>query len=52
MSAFIMEVVKVEDERVAVRIDEPGTFGEAIGGAELKKGETIWDEPYGWTPCY
>ena len=46
------EVIKVENERVAVRIDEPGTFGEAIGGAELKKNEVIWDEPYGWTPCF
>jgi hypothetical protein len=46
------EVVKVEEDRVAVRIDEPGTYGEAIGGAELKKGEAIWDEPYGWTPCF
>jgi len=45
-------VVQAEEERVAVRIDEPGTFGEAIGGAELKKGEVIWDEPYGWTPCF
>ena len=45
-------VVQAEEERVAVRIDEPGTYGEAIGGAELKKGEVIWDEPYGWTPCF
>ncbi len=45
-------VVKVQSEQVAVRIDEPGTFGEVIGGTELKKGEVIWDEPYGWTPCY
>jgi hypothetical protein len=46
------KVVKVEQDRVAVRIDEPGTFGEAIGGAELKKDEVIWDDPYGWTPCF
>ena len=45
-------VVKVQAGQVAVRIDQPGTFGESIGGAELRKGEVIWDEPYGWTPCY
>ena len=45
-------VVKVRDAQVAVKIDQPGTFGETLGGTELKKGEIIWDEPYGWTPCY
>ena len=46
------EVVRVEQERVAVRIDEPGSFGETIGGTALKKGEVIRDDPYGWTPCF
>jgi hypothetical protein len=46
------EVVQVQGKLVAVKIDEPGTHGESIAGAVLKKGEVIWDEPYGWTPCY
>ncbi|MGA8005286.1 MAG: hypothetical protein WCA17_04240 [Burkholderiales bacterium] len=45
-------VVGVEGDRVAVRIDRPGTYGEAIAGVELKKDEVIWDAPYGWTPCW
>ncbi len=44
-------VVGVEGDKVAVRIDEPGSHGETIAGVDLKKGEIVWDEPYGWTPC-
>lgn len=46
------EVVQVQGEQVAVRIDQPGSHGESIAGTPLKKGAVIWDDPYGWTPCY
>ena len=45
-------VVGVSADRVGVRIDEPGTHGETIQGVEIRKGEVIWDAPYGWTPCW
>jgi len=45
-------VVGVDGGRVAVRIDQPGRYGEAIAGVELRKGKVIWDAPYGWTPCW
>ncbi len=45
-------VVGVDGDRVAVRIDQPGSYGEEIAGVALRKDEVIWDAPYGWTPCW
>ena len=44
-------VVALSGDKVGIRIDAPGRFGETISGVELTKGIVIWDEPYGWTPC-
>ena len=44
-------VVALSGDKVAVRIDDPGHYGETISGIELTKGLVIWNEPYGWTPC-
>ncbi|HUJ87516.1 MAG TPA: hypothetical protein VLX30_11760 [Burkholderiales bacterium] len=44
-------VVAVEGDNVGVRIEQPGSHGETISGVELRKGEVVWDAPYGWTPC-
>jgi hypothetical protein len=44
-------VVAVQDDKVAVRLDELGSGSNALA-AVAKKGEIIWDTPLGWTPCY
>ena len=45
-------VVALSGDKVGVRIDDPGHFGETISGVEIRKGEVAWDAPYGWTPCW
>ncbi len=45
-------VVGVNGDRVGIRIDDPGSHGEMVSGVEIKKGGVVWDEPYGWTPCW
>jgi hypothetical protein len=45
-------VVGVAEERVGVRIDEPGKQPHVVAGVEARKGEVVWDLPQGWTPCY
>lgn len=44
-------VVAVQEDKVAVRIDELGSQSNALA-AVAKKGEIIWDIPPSWTPCY
>lgn len=44
-------VLEAGADKVAIRIDEPGTHGETISGVEIRKGAVIWDVPYPWTPC-
>jgi len=39
-------VVAVNDDAVGVRIETPDA------GGRFKKGETAWDEPTEWTPCF
>jgi hypothetical protein len=45
-------VVGLNAEEVAVRIDAPGRHPHVIGGVETRAGDTVWDEPTRWTPCY
>jgi hypothetical protein len=45
-------VVGVSEDKVGVRIDEPGSQPHVIANAEVRKGDVVWDQPYGWTPCY
>ena len=45
-------VIGVHGDKVEIRIDAPGSHGETISGIELKKDGVVWDEPYGWTPCW
>lgn len=45
------EVVAIGPQGVAIRIDDPGHYCEAIGGAALKKGNTVWGAPQAWLPC-
>ena len=45
-------VAAVSGDKVGVYIDDPGRHGETLSGVEIRKGEVIWDAPYGWTPCW
>jgi hypothetical protein len=45
-------VVGVAPDRVAVRIDDAGRQLHRIGEIELLQGETIWDVPTEWIPCF
>jgi hypothetical protein len=44
-------VVAVQDDKVAVRIDELGSPSNALA-AFVKPGEAVWDVPQNWTPCF
>jgi hypothetical protein len=44
-------VVAVTEDKVAVRIDDPGSGANALA-AFLKPGEAVWDVPHAWTLCY
>lgn len=44
-------VVAVQEDKVAVRIDELGSPSNAVA-AVAGKGEIIWDTPLAWTPCF
>ena len=44
-------VVAVQDDKVAVRIDELGSQSNALA-AFVKPGEAVWDVPQNWTPCF
>lgn len=45
-------VVAVSPDKVAVRIDEPGRQPHAIANVEVRRGDTVWDAPALWTPCW
>jgi hypothetical protein len=45
-------VVSVNSEQVAVRIDDTGRHPHVIANVEVHKGDTVWDAPVNWTPCY
>lgn len=44
-------VAALAEGKVGIRIDEPGKHRHVIAGAEVNRGEIVWDEPTGWTPC-
>ena len=44
-------VVALSGNLVAIRIDDPGKQPHAIAGAEVRKGDVVWDPPLFWTPC-
>jgi len=45
------EVIAIGPQKVAIRIDNPGHYGEEVAGVPVKKGDVVWDEPEKWTPC-
>ena len=45
-------VVDAKEGKIAVRIDEPGTRLHIVAGAEVKKGEVVWEAATEWVPCY
>ena len=45
-------VAKVDGDRIAVRIIDPGRFPHSIGGVAGAKGATVLDEIMAWTPCF
>ena len=45
-------VVAKKDERVGIRIDDAGRYPHVVSNVEIRKGETIWDAPTEWTPCF
>ena len=45
-------VVNTGAEQVAVRIDDAGSHPHVIAGADVLRGDIVWDAPVNWTPCY
>lgn len=45
-------VVAVSADQVGVRIEDAGAQAHFIAGVEAKTGETVWDRPSNWTPCW
>ncbi|MGQ0545265.1 MAG: MORN repeat-containing protein [Betaproteobacteria bacterium] len=45
-------VVELTQDKVAVRLEDPGIQPHVVGRVELRKGEITWDEPMAWTPCW
>ena len=44
-------VTRVEGERIAVRIDDPGTLQHTIGDRAVVKGAVVSDALRNWVPC-
>jgi len=44
-------VVSLSGNLAGVRIDDPGKQPHAIAGAEVGRGDVVWDAPHFWTPC-
>jgi len=45
-------VVATSEDKVGVRIDDPGRHPHVIASVEARKGDVLWDLPTEWTPCY
>jgi hypothetical protein len=45
-------VVGVSEDKVGVRVDEPGSHRHMVAGAELRAGDVVWHAPTAWTPCW
>ena len=44
-------VLKVEDDMITVRIDDPGQYGHLLQGVPAAKGQVVNEMPYYWKPC-
>lgn len=44
-------IVAANDDQVAVRIDDLGSGANALA-AQVRPGDTLWDDPRAWTPCF
>lgn len=44
-------VVAASEDKVAVRIEDLGSGANALA-AQVRAGETLWDDPSAWTPCF
>ena len=45
------EVVEVQGETIAVRIEDAGRFPYVLKGMPLVPGAVLWSAPAAWTPC-
>ncbi len=44
-------VIEARQDRIRVKIDDPGSFPHVLGGIEISKGSLVWDGDMGWAPC-
>jgi hypothetical protein len=45
------EVVDVQGEAIAVRIEDSGRFPYVLKGTPIIPGAVLWSAPAAWTPC-
>ena len=45
------EVIDVQGEAIAVRIEETGRFPHILKGIPIVPGAVLWNAPAAWTPC-
>jgi hypothetical protein len=45
------EVIDVQGEAIAVRIEETGRFPHILKGIPIVPGAVLWNAPTAWTPC-
>lgn len=44
-------VIEAKQDRIRVKIDDPGTFPHDMNGSGIEKGSLVWDKGMGWVPC-
>lgn len=44
-------VTEVRQDKIRLKIDDPGSFPHVMDGAEISKGSLAWDNDMGWVPC-
>ena len=45
------EVIDVQGEAIAVRIEDSGRFPHILKGIPIVPGAVLWNAPTAWTPC-
>jgi hypothetical protein len=45
-------VVALTEDKVGVRLADPGRHPHIVGGVELRRDEVTWDAFEAWTPCW
>ena len=45
------EVIDVQGETIAVRIEDSGRFPHILKGIPIVPGAVLWNAPTAWTPC-